>query len=630
MAIDDATFAAWARSDAPKVLLCEMKFAYESAGAPAEGTLYLSTERYVTSPTDAPANQPYRDVISQPAKVKRSINADSIGGQTQVSVSTMKLDNADGALDFMLQLIVDGRQVTYFLGAPEGTPGWTRADFRTVQVTVAEYITAPDEKSIEVTLRDQRLLLDKAIAGDVVNDNRLKPILLASGGPAGCCSVEPVQKDAVALTYYVAQNFGTCAGGQPSGNVVNAYDNGLSIFPAPLFQGTNAAITANATTDTITFASHGLASNDVVSATNILGGGIFAGLVDGKQYWVIASGLTANDFKLSATKGGTPVDITGTVFTGQLLFSRGRVYTDSATVDGTIQLSSAAAGRLTVDAAGLPLSYAGGVFDSSTGETLRALIVEYGGVPSAQVDATSFRNADSSMPLGNYEGFARAVLTRENLLTVLDEIAQTTQIFYGPDALGVFRAGRLDLSALAGAVSVNSIDANGVFSDIKVENARVITGTIAILCQKNNTPLSYGELAGSVTVDAKRALSAADRVAAQSTAPSGTSYSSNWQGFYKTAVRTELSGSFDPEAPGGLADEILGDIKPIIQTIDLPTDLRAYAWNLGDVVTLTYPRYGFGAGQKCKVIAIEPDFLAERVNVTLITKTAPDTTNATH
>lgn len=67
----------------------------------------------------------------------------------------------------------------------------------------------------------------------------------------------------------------------------------------------------NTTTDVISYTAHGLSAGDSVAYNN--GGGASAtGLTSGTTYFVIASGLTANAFKVSATSGGTAVDISGT------------------------------------------------------------------------------------------------------------------------------------------------------------------------------------------------------------------------------------------------------------------------------------------------------------------------------
>ena len=64
-------------------------------------------------------------------------------------------------------------------------------------------------------------------------------------------------------------------------------------------------------TDVITYTAHGLSAGDTVKYYN--GGGTSAtGLTTATTYYVIASGLTANAFKVSATSGGSAIDITGT------------------------------------------------------------------------------------------------------------------------------------------------------------------------------------------------------------------------------------------------------------------------------------------------------------------------------
>jgi hypothetical protein len=67
------------------------------------------------------------------------------------------------------------------------------------------------------------------------------------------------------------------------------------------------AVTAVAATDLFTQAGHPYEVGDPVRFTGLTGG---AGITAGKTYYVIASGLTANDFKVSATLGGATIDVT--------------------------------------------------------------------------------------------------------------------------------------------------------------------------------------------------------------------------------------------------------------------------------------------------------------------------------
>lgn len=69
-------------------------------------------------------------------------------------------------------------------------------------------------------------------------------------------------------------------------------------------------VTANATTDLLTLMSHGLVANNKVQFTTTTT--LPAGLSLATDYYVISSGLTSDDFKVSTSQGGSTVDITDT------------------------------------------------------------------------------------------------------------------------------------------------------------------------------------------------------------------------------------------------------------------------------------------------------------------------------
>jgi hypothetical protein len=86
-------------------------------------------------------------------------------------------------------------------------------------------------------------------------------------------------------------------------------------------------------TDTIAYTAHGLSAGDAVKYFH--GGGTAAtGLTNNTTYYVIASGLTADAFKVSATDGGAAVDISGTGNNAQ--------YFELATAVATIQATAVA------------------------------------------------------------------------------------------------------------------------------------------------------------------------------------------------------------------------------------------------------------------------------------------------
>jgi hypothetical protein len=86
-----------------------------------------------------------------------------------------------------------------------------------------------------------------------------------------------------------------------------ARDLVLSIAAPPL------TVTSVASTDLFTTATHGFAAGDAVFFSSLVGG---AGLVNGKRYYVIAAGLTATVFAVSATLGGASFDHTTNITGG--------------------------------------------------------------------------------------------------------------------------------------------------------------------------------------------------------------------------------------------------------------------------------------------------------------------------
>lgn len=77
--------------------------------------------------------------------------------------------------------------------------------------------------------------------------------------------------------------------------------------------GNTASVTGEADDNTFTSTAHGLTAGDKVQFTALTGG---TGLSTGTDYYVIAAGLTANAFRVSATAGGSEVNFTTDVTAG--------------------------------------------------------------------------------------------------------------------------------------------------------------------------------------------------------------------------------------------------------------------------------------------------------------------------
>lgn len=156
--------------------------------------------------------------------------------------------------------------------------------------------------------------------------------------------------------------------------------------------------TAAAATNLVTKATHGLVAGDRLYFTTLTGG---AGLALNTSYYVIASGLTTNDFKVSLTVGGTEVDIT-TNYTA-VSYARFQTITGDFTNRGTynaplnmIFAVGALAGTITVNAGGSNFTI---TIPASTGMRIirikrdKTITVEEGGVEQLRRSWLTFTGA---------------------------------------------------------------------------------------------------------------------------------------------------------------------------------------------------------------------------------------------
>lgn len=138
-------------------------------------------------------------------------------------------------------------------------------------------------------------------------------------------------------------------------------------------------------TDTIAYTAHGLLTGDVLVYNN--GGGTSAtGLTSGTTYYVIETGLTANAFKVSATDGGSTVDITGTGNNAQFF----EIFAVVNRATATAALGSGAGGTL--------LSHAGWVrrtvgTGGRAGRVQQEVLVAMGSITGDQSDDIQYPDA---------------------------------------------------------------------------------------------------------------------------------------------------------------------------------------------------------------------------------------------
>jgi hypothetical protein len=624
MAITDTQWANWLVTDTQRILLAEVRYVYESAGAPVEGTLYFSCGAFISGRNDSPPNQLYRNVILG-AQFSRSLDSGSQGGQAQFGLTDLTLDNRDGSLDFLHDAIIDGRDVKFYLG----DPSWSRNDFRLVLACCMERVVSTDETTLAVKLRDRRLLLDRDVKGDAVggtdvNSTEYLPLLWGQH-----INLEPIVYDSSTLTYGVFSNYNVYTG-KPQ--IVDLRDDGVSLRSGG-FTATAANTTVDATTDTFTHTAHGLSVDDVIFfATPFVDGGIytywapFPGML-AQPYWV-KTVPGANTFTLSATKGGPTLDITGTAFSdpgpGFASVIRQRWFDDTPNT-GRVQLSSTPNGHVTLDL------FCG---KNWTPYALALDIIQrYGLAAAADIDTAAFTAADTALgaKLG-YGIFSMSVMDRTNLIDVLNTICTAGFGWYGDSPLGQITCGLLDTSGLIAVTPTREFGYNDVMDNFGVENLAVTIGRADVLTGLNHT--EQPSALSSVVTPANRARYGTKYAKTiRSAAPTGTAYATNKPVYHKTmtdaapAAYGEISstslGGAGPFVLTNYAQELVDDRAPHLKVITTSSGIDKYDWKLGELVRVTHPRFGFALGQHMRLIATTVDLVGFKVSLQFFTQTTP-------
>lgn len=672
MSISDDQFAAFLASDDERVLLAHVHFGYEAGSplSPEIGTLYFGSQEYRTEAGDDPSEQPYLARIIGSPGFSRSLDVASLGGKATFSVSELQLKNGGGELDFMLDLVVDGYKVEYYLGAPMGTPGWTRADFRLVLVVFIERITAPDEKTISIKQRDRRLLLDKEVKGDAMggsgpNATKYLPVLF---GSIENLDISGLLYDELNGIYSVLSNFYP----DPGFSIYNTQVLAVRDDGFPLRRdgvGWAAGSTSvDLGTGIVTHVDHNLQVDDVVWFSGE--GGFYTGdpsvsnsvgrlpLFDGYPMspqdggvWVSAV-PTPDTVEFSLTKGGTVIIPTGNVFNpihpglGLIMYRQG--WKDTSGINGRIQLSRPPVGRLTCDV--YNAGYVSDTFsipENSHFYLAAGLMVLFG--EAVWPDDFEVLGSDSfiaaEVALANkvqmgYRSFAAT--NRMNLITVLNEILDSAFGWYSQDNLGLLVFGMVDPSGIAAATPARSMAAWECKTGLSCENVAPTVSSANVSYRPNYSPQPDG-LDRLLEEPERTKYSAPYEKVQLSDAPTGTAYATNPALYHKTmtpgapafASINDLSFSYPsfgvtPVDLSQYANEIVQDRRPNLKVLKTTSGIDKYNWRLGEVISLTYPRFGFDAGRNVRLIGIGVDLLGGKVDLTFLTYVAPEVDTASY
>lgn len=629
----EAEFLRFLRHGGSKVTtIVEIEFAYESGGSMATGTIYLADR-----PDAVSGSQPYRDAIESAPDITRAIDLARLGGRGLLTPGSITLNNCDGEFDYLLDVIIDGRDATICVGGQ----GWSRADYRTIGVGTVASVAESDDRSITINLRDKNYLLDDTILGAPIASGSAagKPMPIALGLVRNF-DITPHVYDDANLIYHI--NDGAIISVlDGAGDVFAARDAGASLRDSALFSFTSASMTADTGTETLTRAAHGLSVNDVVVFRNTAAGSLFGGLSAGTQYWVIAAGLTVDDFRLSLNKGGSAVNISGAVMSGTWEVDRRRYYVDAT--NGRIELSASPEGRVTIDMTAIPSKPGPYSFDDSPHGVFLHVLKYYTNLSASDYDDGVGSSLSDLIAAEGIAGlkYGRVITDRMNVLDILDDIAAATMSWYGWKSDGVLDVGKLDLPNLDAASAIDMIGSGDIIGDLSAENLTLSRGKITLDLDPNCTTQGDG-LVDSVSAADRARWSGKFQTRVTTTDPGTTGYLANWWDYHKSAidsapVESSLttqdafnSSGTDAADAQDVVDEMTALFQPWTRVHRCTVGLDKYALNPGDCVEVTYPRYGLDAGKNCRVISVRTDLNKRAVDLVLVRQAIPDYTTASH
>lgn len=153
-----------------RVILVELDYVAEVAGAPVTQTLYLANS---IAPAQAAATIVYEDCVNSVPNFQRSLSG-PISTVYSSSLGSIEIDNADGEKDFLLSVALDGSQARFYV--------WDAGTTTLVYQALCLRASAPSFDRISIALKDAGVLLNKSVGGTTLvggsgpNAERWRPV----------------------------------------------------------------------------------------------------------------------------------------------------------------------------------------------------------------------------------------------------------------------------------------------------------------------------------------------------------------------------------------------------------------------------------------------------------------------
>lgn len=268
---------------------------------------------------------------------------------------------------------------------------------------------------------------------------------------------------------------------------------------------------------------------------------------------------------------------------------------------GTFTLSAQPAGRITADVKGAKPS---GSYLVKCADIVQHLALTRAGLVAADIEAASITalNASCTQTLGLY------IRDRQNLLDVIDGLVSAVGAFWTFTRAGQLRLGRLDAPTGTPVLTLIADDIEA--ETIGLSGRELPQASVRLGYARNWTPQDPDGLAGAVS-ETNRTLYAAPHSVAKATNSVSTQH--------LLAPNPDVVDTLIVSSSAAATEATRrATLRNVVRTsVRLTTFSQAHEVNLGDVVHLTHPRFGFSAGALAIVIGLRERALDGRVELEL-------------
>lgn len=523
-------------------------------------TLRFSTGRgMTTSPTDTPASVVYEPRVENAGSLNfkmfdQGTDQATTSGRISSGFGEVTLSNADGALDYLKDWGFDGRDITVKWG-DEYAPVSTFSTLYKATMQQAK----PEMNLLTLVIRDKQFIL-----------NRPAQDLRFQGDNAAPYGLEGTAND-------------------------------IKGKPKPLVVGRPFNVTPVCVNTSM-----------LIYALNVRHGGQFDAVPDVDSL----PDFDAANVAVNATSG---IDIVN-VYDKGVVLTRGADYADSDAMqatapdagtyrvcpsEGYFRMGSTPSGSITVECQdGMSATV-----DPYIGNLSKQVLNQLLSVTDEQINLDDIAAANTAYPA------TIGVFINEDTTggAVLDQLASSGGFWYGFDRLGMFRLRQINLPTVASL--------GLTLDDITIETAEILgvsdTGNgvpckrVNLNWRKNYTVLNPADLAGSVDQDARTQLGMEFR-----------------QAFYedpsvlqKHLLAGELSFDTacydDPTSESQRRFNIYSVARDRLQlTLKIAPGMEDLL-NLGETLTVKYPRYGYDNGKIRMIIGFDLDCSTNTLTLTL-------------